>query len=229
MGSFKLGSLQRVFRAIPRTIGTKVKYSNISRDHRAAQVKTAIDLLSKAKVCHPVYHSHCSGVPLLADIKENVYKLIFMDIGMANHICGVDWRTISALHAVELVNEGSLAERFIGQHLFHGTREAPHLCYWLREARSSNAEVDYVISQGPSIYPVEVKAGKSGTLKSLQQFLLRHDARIAVRFDLNPPSMQTVACTADTGKGLRGVNYDLLSLPLYMVEELPRLLSGLDQ
>jgi len=46
-----------------------------------------------------------------------------------------------------LVNEGGLAEQFIGQHLLHPF-QAPQLCYWLREGKSSNAEVDYVISQG---------------------------------------------------------------------------------
>jgi len=125
-----------------------------------------------------------------------------------------------------LVNEGGLAEQFIGQHLLH-PHQAPQLCYWLREGKSSNAEVDYVISQGNLIVPIEVKAGKSGALKSLQQFVFRKRVELAVRFDLNPPSVQDVKNVIRTQEGNREVEYTLVSLPLYMVEELPRILDDL--
>jgi uncharacterized protein len=46
--------------------------------------------LVKARVCHQVFHSHCSGVPLMADINENVYKLLFLDVGMAAWLTGLD-------------------------------------------------------------------------------------------------------------------------------------------
>ena len=125
-----------------------------------------------------------------------------------------------------LVNEGGLAEQFIGQHLLHPF-QAPQLCYWLREGKSSNAEVDYVISQGNLIVPIEVKAGKSGALKSLQQFVFRKRVELAVRFDLNLPSVQDVKNVIRTQEGNREVEYTLVSLPLYMVEELPRILDDL--
>jgi hypothetical protein len=73
--------------------------------------------------------------------------------------------------------------------------------------------------------PVEVKAGKSGALKSLQQFVLRKESKYAVRFDLNMPSLQSVQHTASKEKGSKSVAFNLLSLPLYMVEELPRIVN----
>jgi hypothetical protein len=45
------------------------------------------------------------------------------------------------------------------------------LFYWHREARRSNAEVDYVIQQGTTIVPVEVKAGSRGSMQSIHLFL----------------------------------------------------------
>jgi len=91
--------------------------------------------------------------------------------------------------------------------------------------------VDYVIARGGKIYPVEVKAGKSGSLKSLQQFLLEKKSKRAFRFDLNPPSRQElepsirVSGTKDeTGK----VAFSLISLPLYAVEEISRLCDRLE-
>jgi len=151
-----------------------------------------------------------------------------MDAGMANNICGNDWIFLESIDERGLVNEGGLAEQFIGQHLLN-PHQAPQLTYWLREGKSSNAEVDYVISRGDLIVPIEVKAGKSGSLKSLQQFVYRKGLAIAVRFDLNPPSVQNVKNVMRTKEGNRDVEYTLMSLPLYLVEELPRILDGLRQ
>lgn len=224
-GSSDPALMQKVFRCIPRIIGKKIKYSNISKEHRSKEVKSAIERLAQARVCHRIFHSHCSGLPLYAEIKENIYKVLFMDIGMVNHICGNDWITLQSFVDHELVNEGSLAEQFIGQHLLQKAGEAPQLCYWLREGRSTNAEVDYVLSRGNMIIPVEVKSGKSGTLKSLQQFVFHKQSNLAVRFDLNPPGLQQVKHKASIGSSREPVSFHLLSLPLYMVEELPEIID----
>lgn len=216
--------LQKVFRQLPRIIGQKVKYSNISKEDKSREVKTAIDLLVKARVCHQVFHSHCSGVPLMADINENVYKLLFMDVGMAAYLSGLDWIALRALDGQALVNEGKLAEQFVGQHLMTPF-EPPRLTYWLREAKTANAEVDFVTSCGNWILPIEVKAGKSGALKSMQQFALNKHAPLCIRFDLNLPSMGRITHAVRTSDGSIPVSCTLLSLPLYLAEELPRLLE----
>jgi len=221
-----LALMQRVFRRIPRIIGQKVKYSNISRENRSGNVKTVIDLLVKARVCHQVFHSHCSGVPLIAEIHGNVYKMLFMDVGLAAYLTGLDWIALQALDGDRLVNEGKLAEQFVGQHLFNPL-EPPQLTYWLREQKTANAGTDYVTSSGNQVIPIEIKAGKSGTLKSLQQFALSKKSTLCVRFDLNLPEIRQVNHSARIGSGSIPVSYTLLSLPLYMVEELPRILDGL--
>jgi predicted AAA+ superfamily ATPase len=218
--------LQQVFRYIPRGLGKKVKYSNMAREEPSVRVKNVVELLTNARICHQVFHSHCTGIPLYADINPNAYKLLFMDVGMTNNICGNDWLFFESIGERGLVNEGGLAEQFIGQHLLH-PHQAPQLCYWIREGKSSNAEVDYVISRGNLIVPIEVKAGKSGSLKSLQQFVFRKRVALAVRFDLNPPSVQNLKNVIRTKDGNREVEYTLVSLPLYMVEELPRILDDL--
>lgn len=219
-----LALMQRVFQQIPRMLGRKVKYSNISREDRSRNVKTVIELLSNARVCHQVFHSHCSGIPLAAEIKENAYKMLFMDVGMAAYLCGMDWITLQSLDDWAIVNEGGLAEQFVGQHLLDPL-VPPRLTYWLRESKSANAEVDYVIARGNMIIPIEVKAGKSGSLKSLLQFALNKHASLAVRFDLNRPGIQHVKYTARINGGSQPVSYTLLSLPLYLIEELPRILD----
>lgn len=220
--------MQQLFHFIPRALGTKVKYSNIAREKKARDVKKIIDLLINARVCHKVYHTHGDGVPLFAGIKQNIYKLIFMDIGIVNYICGNNYSDLKTMLTSKSINQGGLAEQFAGQHLLSLINQAPILFYWLRQGKSSNAEVDYIISHGSRVYPVEVKSGKSGSLKSLQQFVLEKKIDTAVRFDLNPPSVQDATCLAATGRGSKRINYKLISLPLYMVEEIFRVIDILE-
>ena len=124
---------------------------------------------------------------------------------------------------------GRCRELYVGQPLasLSGGDQPPELHYWLRHARRGNAEVDYVISHRDRIVPIEVKAGRSGSLKSLLQFVHEKRPPIAVRFDANPPSVQTVRHAIRTAAGTRDVTARILSLPLYAVEALPRLLQAL--
>ena len=212
--------LQRVFDRIPRGIGQKVKYASFSQEQRSREIKHCIELLSQALVCRKVIASRASGPPLGAGANDNGYKLIFMDVGIVNLMCGGRWNEIVEVSERVLVNEGPLAEQFIGQHLAGLERHKPELFYWLREGRANNAEVDYLIPRGSEILPVEVKAGASGSLKSLQQFVLEKRYPRALRFDLNKPSTAVVRAKARTGESVKEVEFELLSLPLYAVEGL---------
>lgn len=162
---------------------------------------------------------------MAAESSDSVYKIIFMDIGMVNHICGYDWRTMATFDERQLVNEGGIAEQFVGQHLIDisGGLDQPSLHYWLRGKKSSNADVDYVIGSAGLVLPVEVKSGTSGSLKSLQQFVYNKDINLAIRFDLNRSSLQQVGNTIRTALGNQKIRYTLLSLPLYGVQELERI------
>ena len=70
--------------------------------------------------------------------------------------------------------DGRLAEQFVGQELLAESllgSEGRNLYYWAREAKSSTAEVDYLVARQGKVFPLEVKAGKSGSLKSLHRYL----------------------------------------------------------
>ena len=223
----QLARLQRLFRTVPRMVGQPVSYRRLDPEARAAEVSRAVDLLVKARVCHRVSHSHCAGLPLGADAGHRASKLLFMDVGLMNHVCGLDPTSIEAMDATRLVNEGGIAEQYVGQQLasLSGGERPPELHYWLRHARRGNAEIDYVISHGDWIVPIEVKAGRSGSLKSLLQFTHQKRPPLAVRLDANPPSLQTVRHAIRTAEGTQAVTARILSLPLYAVDALPRLIG----
>jgi hypothetical protein len=123
-----------------------------------------------------------------------------------------------------LVNGGAVVEQVVGQHLLYArpSWEEPELFYWAREKPTSAAEVDYVIVRGGRIVPVEVKAGKSGRLRSLWQFVAEKDAPLALRFNADKPSLLEISDTMHDGAR---ISYRMLSLPLYLVDHANRLLG----
>ena len=221
----------RVFNFAAQQAGRKVKYSNVSEGEPSATIRRDMELLAMARVVAKVTHSHCSGLPLQAHLNERAFKLIFLDVGLMNAICGLPWETLASGGEAHLVNAGAVAEQFVGQHLQHLLADRPNreITYWLREGRSNNAEVDYVVEFGGRIVPIEVKANRAGALKSLHQFVAEKDVELAVRFDARPPSLQTVEAGIPDGaraSGKRRVRYRLLSLPLYLIERLPAILRA---
>ncbi|MEA3466032.1 MAG: DUF4143 domain-containing protein [Thermodesulfobacteriota bacterium] len=139
-----------------------------------------------------------------------------------NAICRLDWRNISQMDVVKFINQGAIAEQFIGQHLQAMLADKPNreLNYWLREGKATNAELDFVIAIGGEIVPIEVKSGATGTLKSLHQFMGCKKAQITVRFDTQLPSIQQIDTVIMLNKQQQRVQYPLMSLPLYLVERL---------
>ncbi len=155
----------------------------------------------------------------------NIFKPLFFDIGLVNSIGNIQLVNIQELITV---NEGSLAEQFIGQELI--TIEKPYidsqLFYWMREKKSASAEVDYLFQHNNNLFPVEVKAGKTGSLKSLHIYLLEKKLKIGIRFNLDLPSFGELSTKARIGSSTEELNYNLISLPLYMCFALPKIIDS---
>jgi len=227
-GSRNLNRMLNVFNFAARNVGIKIKYSNISRHDQSVTIKKDIELLAMARVVGKVVHSHCSGLPLQADLEEKVYKLIFLDIGLMNAICGLNWQELSQMDDVKLINQGAIAEQFVGQHLQALLADKPNreLNYWLREGKSANAELDFVVALSGKIVPIEVKSGATGSLKSLHQFMGSKQTPLAIRFDTQRPSVQQIETIITINKERKPVKYPLISLPLYLVERLDEIVKS---
>jgi len=218
-------SLQKVFQKLPLQVGQKLKYVNLDRNEKSSDLKKALHLLALARVYYPVFHTAANGVPLRAESNEKMQKPLFLDVGLLTAASGMSYADIAAVDEVKLINSGSICEQFVGQHLLYARPryEEPELFYWCREKRQASSEIDYVLAVGNMIFPVEVKAGKTGTLKSLQIFIREKGLRAGVRFNADLPAFHAADFT------LPGVSetFRLLSLPLYMVEELPRIIRSI--
>ena len=77
-----------------------------------------------------------------------------------------------------------------------------------------------MISLGAQIIPIEVKAGKTGSLKSLHAFLRARNLVFGLRFNSDMPSLLESEIV-NSGAEKRG--FHLLSLPLYLANQHRRL------
>jgi len=218
--------LRRVFDFVPSAIGEKFKYVNVDPDSRAQKVKNAFELLTLAGLVAPIRHSSASGIPIAVSADSNVFKPLFLDIGLMNAVSGIRALPLSIFQSSRFINEGKMAEQFVGQQLLYiNSTMRPELFYWLREGKKNSAEVDYLIQHGVHIIPVEVKSGKSGTLKSLHRFMADKKGLLAVRFDQNQPSLNEVNIHVADSAGVKTITFKMLSLPLYFAEQCGKLIQ----
>ncbi|MCF8331273.1 MAG: DUF4143 domain-containing protein [Bacteroidales bacterium] len=101
------------------------------------------------------------------------------------------------------------------------------LNYWLREAKNSNAEIDCLLQIKNQVIPVEIKAGKIGSLKSLHVFLSEKNKKTGIRLNMNLPDYGRNLKTKVNFKKQTELNYHLISLPLYMASQLKTLEIGI--
>ena len=174
---FQIKYLETVFKAVPRFLGTRFKYSSIEGEYRKRELAPCVDLLITAGVIHSVTRSAGNGIPLGAETDAENFKLIFIDIALGQALLGLDVTEWFLQSEWEFINKGALAEALVGQELLaygHPARSKERLFYWQRNVPGSEAEIDYLIQSAGVIIPVEVKSGVGNTLKSMHMFLDSH-------------------------------------------------------
>lgn len=203
--------LQMVFEKAPGIVGDHFKYSKIDPDVRSQYIKVALESLQQAGLIYYIYSTAASGIPLITLMNEKKFKVLFLDVGLMIYASRVGAELL--LDDVMLVNRGAIAEQYVGQELlaYMPNYEEAKLYFWSRDKKSSMAEVDFIITVGSKIIPIEVKAGSTGQLKSLHLLMQEKNLTLGVRVSQQPLSYD--------GK--------ILSVPLYMVSEIPRLVAFL--
>jgi predicted AAA+ superfamily ATPase len=204
--------LRTCFKQIPLMIGQQIKYNKINPEAKSKDLKNALLTLELTGLTQRVKSTAAQGIPLDAFINEKKFKINFVDVGLIKRLNQLDSEILLSSN-IMLANKGGLAEQFVGQELlaYGKSYEKRNLYYWARD-RPGVAEVDYVIDHRERIYPIEVKSGKTGRLRSLKQFMLEHPGSLGIRLSESPLAKQE----------------DILSIPLYLVSEIHRLLDEVD-
>lgn len=164
--------LDAVFLNVAKSIGEQLKYTRLNTGHSGQMNHKAFDLLVKAKIIHKIPSCDPSGLPLGATANQKKFKAAMLDIGLLQRLCQVPVELEMKQENLLAMYRGILAEQFVAQELL--ANDGSELYYWAREARGSSAEVDYLTVRKGQIYPIEVKSGAGGSLKSLHLMLEKY-------------------------------------------------------
>lgn len=162
-------ALNAVLTSIAQNVGQQIKYARLADSYSNPTLKKTFDLLCLAKIVNKVSSVDPSGLPLGASASETIFKALMVDIGIMRHLTGMPLDVEYGKTDLLSIYSGAMAEQFVGQEMLLSQRG--DIYYWSRRAKSSSAEVDYVAVIDGQIYPIEVKSGSSGRLKSLHLFL----------------------------------------------------------
>ena len=164
-----ISCLDAVFNNASHAVGEQIKYSRLDDGHTGPTNRKAFDLLCKARIFHKILACNPAGLPLAASAKNKKFKACMLDIGLLQRICEVAVDKEITQKNLLAIYKGQLAEQFVAQEMLAWNDAS--LFYWARDAKSSSAEVDYLAVHDGEIYPIEVKSGTGGSLKSLHLML----------------------------------------------------------
>lgn len=185
--------LRNTLQSVVMQIGDKFTYSEVDGGYRADDVKKALKLLCDAGIIKRVSYTSGNGLPLGAEVNDKFRKYIYLDSGLFLRILDLDFggarqltERIIAGTSEDLVNKGGLAEMVLGWELvkYNNPRMQHDLFYWENTAEGTRSEVDYIIARDLKVLPIECKAGTSGKMKSMYEFMHQKHLAEAIRCSL---------------------------------------------
>lgn len=185
---------------------------------KAAEAGNAFRTLEKTLLLELVYPLTSSSLPILPDLKKSP-KLLWLDTGLVNYVAGMQEDLLFNKDADELWN-GDIAEHVVGQELLGATYNfGEKRMFWVRDAKNSQAEVDFLMRYKSHLLPIEVKTGNNAKLRSLHLFMEESKETIALRLWNGP-------MTSDTITKSNGETFTLYNIPLYYAGHLQHFLDG---
>lgn len=181
------------------------KFTNSS--FKSADVSNAFRTLEKTLLLELVYPLTSTSFPILPDLKKSP-KLLWLDTGLVNYVAGMQEELLFTTDSDELWN-GDIAEHIVAQELLGATTLfGEKRMFWVRDARNSQAEVDFVIRHKSHLLPIEVKTGSNSKLRSLHQYMEESNENIALRL-WNGPMTSDIITRTDSRP------FTLYNIPLY--------------
>jgi len=192
--------IRMLFNSIPSQLARENKkfiYGLIREGARAREYELALQWLVDCGLVYKVHRVSAPKIPLNAYIDFFAFKLFMVDVGLLSSMAGL--RPDVLLDGIALFQEfkGSLSEQYVLQQLMPQKRLNAY--YWKNDRNTS--EIDFLVSDGQSVIPLEVKAEINLQSKSLKAF----------RDKFSPPMSVRTAMTDYKKEDW------LLNLPLYAI------------
>lgn len=213
--------IRHAIRASYSEAGKRIKFTGFGKsNYGSREMGEALRALEKALLVNLIYPTTSFVLPLQPDLRKSP-RLHVLDTGMLNYYVGVQ-QDILGSKDLNSVYNGTIIEHLIGQELLATQFNVlTNLNFWVREKKSSMAEVDYLYSFESKLIPIEVKSGAEGKLKSLHLFMDHAPHNLSVRLYAGEISINESKTTS-------GKKFFILNLPYYLVSQIEQYLTWLE-
>ncbi len=194
--------IRYVWDSIPSQLAKENKkfiYGLVRSGARAREYEDALLWLADAGEIIRTYNISKPDVPLKAYVDTKAFKVFLLDVGLLMCMSGLSPKVILEGSRIFEEFKGALTEQYVCQELqLH--KQLHSNFYW---TSSSAAEIDFLVSDGLEVYPLECKAGITMNAKSLKSYKDKYSPRWSLRTSLLPYERNEQALTTN--------------IPLYML------------
>lgn len=179
--------IRLVLRSLPAQMAKenrKFVYSAIRKGARAAEFEVAIQWLVDAGIVYRIHRVTTPRLPLTFYEDFNAFKLYMMDCGLFGAMADTDPAEILLGSKLYVEYKGAFTEVYTAQQLI--TNLGPNIYYYTDD--TSRLEIDFLLRLHFRLTPIEVKAERNVSGKSLWNFSEKYNIPYALRFSMLPYS-----------------------------------------
>ena len=205
--------IRHVIKSMSNEAGSRIKFQHFGQsNYRSREVAEALRVLEKAFLLHLVYPTLTTNLPVFSDLKKSP-RLQLLDTGILNYAAGIQ-KELFLSTDLSTVFKGKVIEHIVGQELLATKFSVlTELNFWTRENKDAVAEIDFIRVFDGKIFPIEVKSGATGTLRSLHSFMNACSHHWAIRIYGGRFSVDTINIPNQSP-------FYLLNLPYYLTGQI---------
>lgn len=197
--------IRMIWDSIPAQLSKENKkyiYGLIKEGARAKDFELALLWLCDCGLTYRINRVTAPRIPLKAYEDFKAFKLFVLDVGLLSCMVSLDSATLLNGNTLFSEFKGALTEQFVAQQIMR--MKGLDLFYWTNDKGS--AEIDFLTSVAVDPIPIEVKAEENLRAKSLKTFREKFEPKTSVRVSMSDFR----------------IDGDLINLPLYAIEALPK-------
>lgn len=200
--------IRMLWQSIPGQLAKENKkfiYGQVRTGARAKDYELALLWLVDCGLVHKVHRVSAPRLPLASYEDLKAFKLYLLDVGLLGCMAGLRQEALLDGNALFTEFKGALTEQYVLQQL--KTCKGLNVYYWTND--NGTAEIDFLVDDGRTIVPLEVKAEVNLRAKSLRVYRERFAPTLSIR----------------TSMAAYKEEEWLINLPLWAVDEIGLLLE----
>ena len=178
-GKVNSGRILQVFRSIvpqlSKANNEKFIYAAIAKSARAKDYEDAIEWLVSSGIAYRILNVSKPEYPLRSYEMLNYFKLFLLDAGLIKRMAQLTNKSIMLSEAFQF--KGQLVENYVLEQLLTVLNYSPNFY-----AFAQDREIDFILQNGESVIPIEVKSGENVNAVSFKSYIDKYKPEAAVRF-----------------------------------------------